>query len=186
MECATLQEVCTRVVSVWEKVLDCMIISRFNEAENAVADDDVTLGSSFRHSQCHRAILSLFLSDTEESDFSSFINYQPYCILTFFSSSSFWTEQRLYFAFSAACVWQIVCTSVLCTVVFYSRFCSTLFSSICLHCLVPYWPYCLTGGWSSVFSPVFLMEGVHLMRCITLQAGNHGKLHGQRIFFFAY
>ena len=63
-----------------------------------------------------------FLSDTEESDFSSFsaeedwsiINRQQYCICTF-SSSPFRIEQWQYFVPPAECVQEIVHMNILCT-----------------------------------------------------------------------
>ena len=86
MKHATLQEVCTLITSAWEQVLDHVIISGFKKAvivlvedtsktddeSSDLDDDDVMLGSASRNSQSDKAILSLFLLDTEESDFFSF------------------------------------------------------------------------------------------------------------------
>ena len=61
-----------------------------SKADNKLSDsdDDVTC----RNFQSGKAILSLFLRDSKESDFSVFfaeqdslMNHQPYCIFTFFS-----------------------------------------------------------------------------------------------------
>ena len=67
------------------------------------------------------AIVSTFLLDTVESDFSSFsanedwsiINHQQCCILIF-SSSYFLIEQWLYFVSPAECMQKIVSLSVSC------------------------------------------------------------------------
>ena len=79
------QEVCTWIISGWEQVADHVIASSINKAEILVAentskadnkssdsDDDVMLGSAFGNFQSDKAILSLFLSDMEKSDFAGF------------------------------------------------------------------------------------------------------------------
>ena len=74
------------IISAWEQVLDHVIVSGFKKAvivlvdntskadneSSDLDDDDVMLGSASRNSKSDKAILSLFLLDTEESDFLSF------------------------------------------------------------------------------------------------------------------
>ena len=70
--------------------------SKTDDESSDLDDDDVMLGSASRNSKSDKAILSLFLLDTEESDFFQFwakarlIHHQMSKALHFeFSSSSF-------------------------------------------------------------------------------------------------
>ena len=70
-----------------------------------------------------------------------------------FSSSSFWTEQRLYFVSPAECVWELVRMSISCaSVVHFFCFSSVFFlqfACITLHLISRIH---LTGGWSAIFT----------------------------------
>ena len=155
-----------------------------SKADNKLSDsgDDITFSRASENSQSDEAILSLFLSDTKGGDFSGFsaeedwsiINHQPYCVSTF--SSSFWTEQQLYFVPSAEHVWEIVCISVSCTLPLFVWCCCCWFFCCCffffffgggvswchflgfvvlfsifLNHLAPYQSYAPKSGWSTYF-----------------------------------